>query len=70
MIGAIQRGARVNSGFSNPVPRALALLLLWHRLSSTRRTLHELPPERLRDLGLTEMDAAIEASRPFWQTRL
>ncbi|MCR0982785.1 DUF1127 domain-containing protein [Roseomonas populi] len=70
MIGAIQGISRVNAAFSNPVPRVLGLLMLWHRRASTRRTLGELPPERLRDVGLTEMDAAFEAARPFWQGRL
>ncbi|WP_424136264.1 DUF1127 domain-containing protein [Roseomonas chloroacetimidivorans] len=70
MIGAIEWNARINSAVRSPVSRALALLLLWHRRAATRRTLSELPPERLRDIGLTKMDAALEASRPFWRGQL
>ena len=31
-----------------------------------RRALARLDPERLADLGLTEREAHLESSRPFW----
>ncbi|EHM01799.1 hypothetical protein HMPREF9946_01866 [Acetobacteraceae bacterium AT-5844] len=57
----------MESRAAHPLLRALDLLALWHRRGSTRAALRELPPERLRDIGLTEMDAAREAARPFWK---
>jgi uncharacterized protein YjiS (DUF1127 family) len=47
--------------------RILELLALWHRRASSRTALRDLPPERLRDIGVMEMDAAREAARPFWE---
>ncbi|MBI0434916.1 DUF1127 domain-containing protein [Roseomonas sp. KE0001] len=39
---------------------------LWRRRAATRAELRDLPPERLRDLGMTGAEAAREAARPFW----
>lgn len=50
-------------------PRRYGLLARIDRaraLIAQRRTLAELPIERLDDLGLTREDALREASRPFW----
>jgi uncharacterized protein YjiS (DUF1127 family) len=40
--------------------------LLWHRLH-TRKTLLELTPEQLRDVGLSREQAREEGLKPFWQ---
>jgi uncharacterized protein YjiS (DUF1127 family) len=45
----------------------LALLAHWHRRAVTRAALRDLPPQLLRDVGLTATDAAYEAARPFWK---
>ncbi len=45
----------------------VALLARWHRRATTRAALRELPPWLLRDVGLTSVDAAHEAARPFWK---
>lgn len=47
--------------------RALSMLRLWHRRARTRRQLAGLPPERLRDAGVTRGQAAHEAAKPFWR---
>ncbi len=40
--------------------------LFWHRLH-TRKTLLELTPEQLRDVGLSREQARAEGLKPFWQ---
>ncbi|WP_419898277.1 DUF1127 domain-containing protein [Roseomonas sp. USHLN139] len=50
-----------------PLPRLWARLVLWHRRSASRAWLSELPPERLRDIGLTPHEAAQEARKAFWE---
>lgn len=40
--------------------------LLWHRLH-TRKTLLELTPEQLRDVGLSREQAKEEGLKPFWR---
>lgn len=66
LIGAISPRDRIN--FRRPawLGQLVARLRLWRRNAATRAALAELPPGRLRDLGLTEADAAQEARRPFW----
>ncbi len=74
MFGAIFGVDRSNPPFDglagasarSAVGRALARLAVWHRNAATRRVLRELPERELADIGLTPMDAAMEASRPFW----
>lgn len=52
---------------AQPLRHILGMLALWHRRASSRTALRDLPPERLRDISVTEMDAAREAARPFWE---
>ena len=74
MFGAISRVDRINPPFDGlarapargVVGRVLARLAVWHRNAATRRVLRELPERELADIGLTPMDAAMEAGRPFW----
>ena len=37
------------------------------RMLRQRRALRHLDPHLLRDIGLTEQAAAVEAEKPFWQ---
>lgn len=67
MLGAIFGTHRINRFPSPPLRQFAALLALWHRRATTRAALRELPPERLRDIGLSPPDAAREAARPFWE---
>jgi len=49
------------------MPRALGRWsLFWHRLH-TRKTLLELTPEQLRDIGLNVEQARQEGLKPFWR---
>ncbi len=41
--------------------------LFWHRLR-TRKTLLELTPEDLRDVGLSPEQAREEGLKPFWRS--
>lgn len=48
--------------------RVIAVLMLtWHARAKQRRELRELEPWVLRDLGLSKLDAAVEAAKPFWR---
>ncbi|PWC27358.1 hypothetical protein CR165_18070 [Pseudoroseomonas aestuarii] len=67
MVGAIFRLNRINVLSNAPVPRLRVLLALWHRRATTRAALRTLPPERLRDIGLSAPEAQREAARSFWE---
>ncbi|MEF9673295.1 DUF1127 domain-containing protein [Pseudomonas sp. MWU13-2100] len=43
------------------------MALFWHRLC-TRKTLLELTPEQLRDIGLSPDQAREEGIKPFWRS--
>ena len=71
MIGSIEQSYRYNpQGIVGSVRFLLAAcearLRLWRLRAATRAELRDLPPERLRDLGMTGAEAAREAARPFW----
>ena len=38
----------------------------WFRVLNERRRLATLDPRLLRDIGVSDSEAAIEATRPFW----
>ena len=44
----------------------VARLRLWRRIARERRALARLSPAQLRDIGLDEDAAALEAGRAFW----
>ena len=46
---------------------AIATLRLWHGRARQRWQLAELPPERLRDIGVSPAEARLEAAKPFWR---
>ncbi|SEN45416.1 Uncharacterized conserved protein YjiS, DUF1127 family [Gemmobacter aquatilis] len=54
-----------------PVSRIVIALaqtvLTWDLRRHGRRALRNLDPHLLRDIGLTEQAAAVEAEKPFWQ---
>ncbi|MEM9782749.1 MAG: DUF1127 domain-containing protein [Pseudomonadota bacterium] len=49
------------------VKRWAALLARWHAAHRSRSRLAQLPPELLRDVGLTEDTARRELDKPFWR---
>ncbi|WP_255430373.1 DUF1127 domain-containing protein [Roseomonas sp. 18066] len=67
MLGAIFRIDRINLAAQPARPGLWATLMRWHRRAASRAWLSELPPERLRDIGLTPHDAAVEARKAFWE---
>ncbi|TKA97179.1 DUF1127 domain-containing protein [Cereibacter changlensis] len=44
-----------------------ATVLAWETRRQTRVSLSRLDPHLLKDIGLTEKAAALEAQKPFWQ---
>ncbi|WP_439854233.1 DUF1127 domain-containing protein [Pseudomonas yamanorum] len=47
-------------------PALSSWALFWHRMQ-TRKTLLELTPEQLRDVGLSVDQARQEGLKPFWR---
>jgi len=47
-------------------PTLSSWALFWHRMH-TRKTLLELTPEQLRDVGLSVEQARQEGLKPFWR---
>jgi len=47
-------------------PALSSWALFWHRMH-TRKTLLELTPEQLRDVGLSVEQARQEGLKPFWR---
>lgn len=45
---------------------AIATVKTWRERAVQRRALALLSPELLRDLGLSPIEARIEAEKPFW----
>ena len=67
MLGAIFRIDRINLPSQALLPRLWTRMAQWHRRAASRAWLAELPPERLRDIGLTPHEAAQEARKAFWE---
>ena len=44
-------------------------LLTWQRRARERRHLAELDPRLLRDMGISEAEAARESAIPFWRLK-
>lgn len=69
-ISRIGPAARPATRPAGAFSRALAALSLWRLRVAQRRHLADLAldPHMLRDLGLTEHDAACEIRKLFWQS--
>ncbi len=52
------------------LPGILNRIMTWMQIARERSQLAELDAKMLRDIGLSETDAAFEARRPFWDTHL
>jgi len=51
----------------HPIAAAYALLALWIERVRQREALASLSDHELRDIGITRIDAAREARKPFWK---
>lgn len=49
-----------------PLFRLGRLVKTWDQRHRQRRQLRELPPHLLRDIGISEVEAHREATKPFW----
>jgi uncharacterized protein YjiS (DUF1127 family) len=58
--------ARLPSGAHVLIAMAL-LMTKWDRYRRTRKTLRDLEPRLLEDVGLTRDTADNEANKPFWK---
>jgi uncharacterized protein YjiS (DUF1127 family) len=51
----------------HPAAAAWHLVLSWIERARQRQTLAELDDQMLRDVGITRVEAAREAGKPFWR---
>jgi uncharacterized protein YjiS (DUF1127 family) len=51
----------------HPAAAAIALIRTWIRRARQRRALAALDDRSLRDIGITRVEAAREAGKPFWK---
>lgn len=61
------RSAKAGPRLLPALVHALARLAAWREKARSRERLARLPPELLRDVGLTPEAARDEAARPFWE---
>lgn len=47
--------------------RLVEVLATWERRARERRTLAEMSNHMLKDLGISRVDARLEADKPFWR---
>ncbi|MHB1397177.1 MAG: DUF1127 domain-containing protein [Trichloromonadaceae bacterium] len=50
------------------VGKFLAKIRFWKAISTSRAELDQMSDELLNDIGISRVEAAREASRPFWDT--
>ncbi len=55
------------AGLAHAAHSAFLSLALWQRRREQRRYLLSLDDRLLRDIGLTRVEAEIEADKPFWR---
>ena len=59
--------ADATAALRDAIRKALATLRIWHWRARTRRQLLALDDRMLSDIGLSRVEAAREAAKPFWQ---
>jgi len=59
--------ANVLHGTLRGVSTVLDAAALWSERRRERRQLMEMPDHLLRDIGITRVDAFVEADKPFWR---
>lgn len=60
--------ASISDRFPSWLARLCNRLRLWLALAHERRHLRTLDDHLLRDIGLSRIQAGVEAGRPFWDT--
>jgi uncharacterized protein YjiS (DUF1127 family) len=64
-VGAVPQRSR--GALAGITGRVLATFRKWRRRAHDRAQLAQLDHRMLRDIGLTEADAEILSSKPFWR---
>lgn len=54
--------------FSRGLVALTVTLVTWQLRHRTRANLGNMPDYMLRDIGMTPMDARLEAEKPFWRS--
>ncbi|MDY0831888.1 MULTISPECIES: DUF1127 domain-containing protein [unclassified Pseudomonas] len=62
----LEAGQERRMAARHKAPALRSWALFWHRMH-TRKTLLELTPEQLRDVGLSVEQARQEGLKPFWR---
>ena len=64
--GACHVSAEMAETLRRPLWRLVRLVTTWNQRSRQRRQLRDLPPHLLEDIGVREVEARREATKPFW----
>lgn len=68
MAGTAARSkAGLVQGFGNLIVAAADTLATWNERRRQRAALQSLPDHLLHDIGVSRVDVAREAEKPFWQ---
>lgn len=69
-IGLLQAAARFLPSLPSPMQalvRVANVLAVWENRARERKALAEMPPNLLKDIGITRIDAQRETEKPFWR---
>lgn len=66
MRTTVEQTARTMDAGAAPLASVIGAFRPWAALRRERRALGALDARLLRDIGVSEADARIEADRPFW----
>jgi len=68
--GLLQAAARFLPSLPSPMQalvRVANLLAVWETRARERKALAEMPPNLLKDIGISRIDAHRETDKPFWR---
>jgi len=68
--GLLQAAARFLPSLPSPMQslvRVANVLAVWENRARERKALAEMPPNLLKDIGITLIDAQRETEKPFWR---
>jgi uncharacterized protein YjiS (DUF1127 family) len=68
--GLLQAAARFLPSLPSPIQalvRVAHVLAVWENRARERKALAEMPPNMLKDIGISRIDAHRETDKPFWR---
>lgn len=68
--GLLHAAARFLPSLPSPIQalvRVANVLAVWENRARERKTLAEMPPNLLKDIGISRVDVQREIDKPFWR---